>query len=352
MSPSLPSLAKEEFEDETLAFCRYIKTEAEGKALKLLAPEAIARSFPGGDNGEVVALIGLSKDLGDFRKRSIILKIARQECSIYEQSIELRNQVDSLLPFVERDGLSNKLKLLAKAKGKIDEEINKIKERIQAQNETIITLYEAQSYVKRLVTQERETKLAMEKTLLPIDKLEPISTLRFKAETLLNAEVALQKLLTDLQKQDDWGFALVAGINQRISINDKIDSPNLFIGVNARYNLASLPANQTLDQANKYYAEWKRLDSTSFDNRISQAQDELISLEKQTKLIQAELLKESEELQGTIDKLTQYDASDAVRFTTKLRLDAVLLGIELEQNSYLSQQLKELKINDVLEPVK
>lgn len=347
------------WENDPEYYCKYVELLAKSKSQLLLSPELITRITPlyGADSGisstlrgnSFIGILGLTKDLSDYKRRSFILSIAKEECKIYRNNQNLVEQLKYYISSIQKEALLFKLQVLQEKKTELNSLWDDLMQKVQTRNETIQTLYHLESILKKIDVEEEDINIELSKLTLVQIKREPFAILKKEAENLENSEIKKQSLQNKLDRQNNWGLNLVGGLQSNLSFEGQAASP--FIGFTFRYNLADIPSQSNVSKSNKYFALWKQNKKDGISNNLNLVEQELSDLQQSVQRKKRILTEESEKTQNLLQKVSSESLSnsqEANKFKLQLFIDKANQDIELLYISKLLELLENASQNSSL----
>jgi hypothetical protein len=234
------------------AYCKYILEEASAQRDLLRTPSATAGVVQPNTGLPAQLVWGASTSIASIRKAGLTIAVARRNCELYQATTAAQQQIVYALPALEKTALSHRLELIQQADSQLDVLIAEEVRLVEAQNVTQPMLYSLHAGKVKLYKDRADTQAKAALLYTPAANPSPIKEL---VNTKQASEVANQKAIDHLVRQDNWDVTFEAGMRHQAN-------PFFAYGVgpyvttSLSYNLASKAIDRHLDAAANSYAAW------------------------------------------------------------------------------------------------
>jgi hypothetical protein len=318
------------------SYCAYLSEQAKAQGDLLRTPAAFA-GFTQPETGLPTQLIfGAQLSLSSVKKAGITLDAARKNCELYKASTGVQMTVQYALQGIEKDALGHRLTLIDDAAKSLDVLIDKTQKMVDAQNMTRPMLLSLISNRFKLDSDRADTQSRIATLYMPPLPDQPI---KLQVAAKQNTDVAEQKSLAKLARQNNWDVALSVGTHQQI--NPPSGGLEPYGEVSVSYNLASHAIDKHLDRSVDAYSNWKKVEESDAAREAEILRDQTQqSITAQQSRLDA-LNRESVEIENNLKLVSDTETSAALDFHNQLASTRILLGIETGDATYRLQRLQE-----------
>jgi hypothetical protein len=331
---AVPALAQNQADQ--LAYCSYVMEQAAAQRNLLRTPSAFG-GFTQPETGLPLQLVGgASLGLSAFRKAGLTMSVARNNCELYKATTTAQQDVQYAASNLEREALRNRLVLIDQASQSLNELMEKTSRMVAVQNATRLMLFNLQTTKIKLEADRADTQSKINAIYIPPLSDKPLKDLVTQKQ---NEEVAEQKSLDKLNRQNDWDVALSVGVHQQV--NPVAYGPQPYGAVSVNYNLASRSINKHLDRAVDSYTGWKRVQEGDVVRNSEVLKQQLVdSLAAQEARLNS-LQEEGAELEKNLREIGEPDTSAAFDFHNQLAAAQILLQIETGDTTFRLEHLHQ-----------
>lgn len=331
---SIPVLAADQ--TDQLAYCSYVMEQAQAQRDLLRTPIGFA-GFTQPETGLPLQIVGgASLGLSNFRKGSLSMNVARQNCELYKATTAAQQDVQYALSRLEKDALTNRLVLIDQASKSLDELMQKTSKMVEAQNATRVMLFALQTTRIKIDADRADTQSKITAIYVPALSDKPLKQLVAEKQ---NGEISEQKAQDKFNRQNNWDVALSVGVHQQANPVDY--GPQPYGAVSVNYNLASHAINRHLDRSVDAYSEWKKVQEGEVVRNVEVLHQQLVD----GATAQESRLKSLQEESGVLGRNLEYvanpDTSAALDFHNQLIAAQLLLQIEIGDASFRLDHLQE-----------
>ncbi|MGD0940360.1 MAG: hypothetical protein ABR905_11675 [Terracidiphilus sp.] len=318
------------------AYCAYLVEQAKAQSDFLRTPDALA-GFTQPNTGLPQQLIaGAQLSLSNLKKAGITLEVARKNCELYRATIGVQTTLQYALPAIEKDALTHRLVLIGEALKSLDALIDQTTKRVEAQNMTRPMLMALVSSRIKLESDRADTQSRVAALYVPTLSEQP---LKEQVEAKQSSDMADQKSLARLTRQNNWDVALTVGAHQQI--NPVANGFEPYGEVSLNYNLASHAIDKHLERSVVAYSEWKKVQ----ENDVVRGMDILKDQLQQSIAVQMDRLKslqqETQDIEKSLQPVSDAQTTAALDFRNQLTSTLILLGIETGDATYRLDRLRE-----------
>lgn len=331
---SVPALAADQ--TDQLAYCSYVMEQAQAQRDLLRTPLAFG-GMTQPETGLPLQIVGgASLGLSNFRKASLSMNVARENCELYKATTAAQQDVQYALSKLEKDALTNRLTLIDQAAQSLAALMQKTSQMVDAQNATRVMLFELQTTRIKLDADRADTQSKITAIYVPVLSDKPLKQLVAEKQ---NGEIGEQKALDKFNRQNNWDVALSVGVHQQV--NPVNYGPQPYGAVSVNYNLASRAINRHLDRSVDAYSEWKKVQEGEVVRNTEvlhqQLLDSVVAQESRLKSLQ----EESGEVSKNLEHVANPDTSAALDFYNQLTAAQLLLQIEIGDATFRLDHLRE-----------
>jgi hypothetical protein len=331
--------------DAASQHCQFVMEQATAQK-ELLETPTFNSGFTQPETGlPQQVLFGATQSLSNERKAGITTDVAQTNCDLYAATQEAHIKIFFALPQIRKDVLEYRLKLIRQTVHTLDDLIADNMKRVDAQNMTKQEIYSLQSAKLRLVADQTVTLLGITTPYVPPQSARPLKDLVADKK---KSDVANQKALAHLQKQNNWDVSLSVGVHQQIgdSSSSLTTQTGPYGTVNISYNLASRSINKHLDKSLPVYGEWQ---DAEFDDVAHQADLLKKQLEESVTIEQSQLTalnEQADAIAQNLKSIENVDTNAALAFRNQLTADQLTIQIDIEDLNFQINELKDyLKSN-------
>jgi hypothetical protein len=247
-----------------------------------------------------------------------------------------QQSIQYALPGLEKRALEHRLDLIQQASGQLDGAIANTTKMVEAKNVTRPMLFSLQTTKIKLGADQADTQTKIAALYTPAPVNAPVKQLVAEKQ---RSEANEQKALAKLNRQNNWDVSISIGAHQQI--NPLINNSSPYGAVTVSYNLASRAINKHLDQAADSYAGWKNVQENDVTSNaailklqvaagISAQANRLKALQEQQKLVESNL-----------QLVAEPETTAALDFHNQLNTTQLLLGIEIGDATFRTEQLQD-----------
>src|ERR1039458_3703031 len=280
------------------AYCAYLTEQAQAQSDLLRTPNGLA-SFTQPDTGLPTQLVaGASLSLSNLKRAGIAVDAARKNCDLYKAATGVQQALQYALPGIEKEALTNRLELIARASKSVDDLSGQTTKMVDAQNMTRPMLLELQMTQIKLEADRADTQSKISAIYVPSLPAQPLKT---QVADKQATDVAEQQALDKLARQNNWDVAL------------------------------------TVDA----YADWKKVQEGDAARGMEVLRTQVVEniTAQQSRLDALQL--ESQQIETSLQQVATPDTSAAFEFRNQLSTTQVLLRIELGDSTFRLDRLKD-----------
>jgi hypothetical protein len=323
-------------QSDSQAYCAYVTEQAAAQRDLLRTPNALG-AFTQPETGLPTQLVaGASLSLSSYKKAGITVDAARRNCDLYKATTNVQQSLQYAVPGIERQALTHRLDLIEQAIAALDDLIDRSSKMVDAQNMTRPMLLELQVNKIKLEADRADTQSKISAIYVPQLVSQP---LRQQVADKQAKDIAEQRALDRLARQNNWDVALTVGAHQQI--NPVANSLEPYGEVTATYNFASRAINRHLDRAVDAYSDWKKVQEgdvvRNMDVLRTQVTDSISAQENRLKSLQ----QESQQIEKSLQLVSDADTTAALDFRNQLSSTQLLLGVELGDASFRLERLRD-----------
>jgi hypothetical protein len=326
--------AAQNIQADQQAYCAYLVEQARAQSDFLRSPNALA-GFTQPETGLPSQLVaGAQLSLSNLKKAGITLDAARKNCELYKASTGVQLFLQYALPGIDKDALAHRLVLIDDASKSIDTLIDKTTKMVEAQDMTRPMLLSLLTSRMKLDSDRAETQSRIAALYVPPLSDQP---LKLQVAAKQSTDVAEQKSLAHLTRQNNWDVALTVGAHQQI--NPPANGLGPYGEVSITYNLGSHVIDKHLDRSVDAYASWKKVQESDVQRGMEvlrdQVQQTIVVEENRIKSLQ----RETQEIEKNLKIAGDSDTSAALDFRNQLISTQLILGIEIGDATYRLDRL-------------
>lgn len=323
--------------DDQDSYCKYVLEQGAAQQDLLRTPDATAGFVQPNTGQPAQALTGASISLSNLKKSGLTMDVARKNCELYRSTTAVQQQIQYALPTLEKAALKNRLELDDQAANQLDAMIADSSKLLQAKTSTLPMLYSLHSTKVKLFKDKSDTALRIA-VLFTLDvSNKPVRD----AVTQKQAdEIANQKAVERLTKQNNWDVAVDVGARHQITpLANDVFGP--YATLSLTYNLASRAIDRHLASAVTGYTDWKLTqEGDVVRNAIILQKDVTNSIaveETQLSVLQEEM----SDIESNLKIIENVDTSAALSFRNQLLSDRLILRVEVGDVTFRLAQLKQ-----------
>jgi hypothetical protein len=152
------------------------------------------------------------------------------------------------------------------------------------------------------------------------------------------SDIAEQKALDKLTRQNNWDVALTVGAHQQIKPYASGVDP--YGEVTATYNFATRAIDKHLDRSVEAYGDWKKVQEGDAVRGMEVLRTQVVdSIAAQQSRLDT-LQRESQQIQKSLQLVDTPDTSAAYDYRNQLATTQILLGIETGDSTFRLEHLK------------
>ena len=318
------------------AYCAYLTEQAQAQSDLLRTPNGLA-SFTQPDTGLPTQLVaGASLSLSNLKRAGIAVDAARKNCDLYTAATGVQQALQYALPGIEKEALTNRLELIARASKSVDDLSGQTTKMVDAQNMTRPMLLELQMTQIKLEADRADTQSKISAIYVPSLPAQPLKT---QVADKQATDVAEQQALDKLARQNNWDVALTVGAHQQV--NPYASGIEPYGEITASYNFASRAIDRHLDRSVDAYADWKKVQEGDAARGMEVLRTQVVEniTAQQSRLDALQL--ESQQIETSLQQVATPDTSAAFEFRNQLSTTQVLLRIELGDSTFRLDRLKD-----------
>lgn len=318
------------------AYCSYVMEQAKAQRDLLRTPVGTA-GFTQPETGlPMQAVTGATLGLSDLRKAGLTVDAARMNCELYKTTTSAQQKIQFAITSLEKDALQNRLVLIERASNSLDALMGKTAEMVNAQNATKVMLFSLQTTKIKLDADRDDTRLKIAALYFPPLSDQPLKELVAKDQ---QNELAEQKALDRISRQNNWDVALAVGAHQQV--NPIAHGAQPYGAVTVTYNFASRAIDNHLDRAETAYGNWKNVQESDVVRDMAVLRGQLIENISIQKAKIDSLQQESYQIDKNLQAVATPDTSAALDFNNQLTAARLLLQIEIGDATFRIGQLQE-----------
>jgi hypothetical protein len=328
--------AAQNIQADEKAYCAYLDEQAKAQSDFLRWPDALG-GFTQPETGLPMQLVASAQiSLSNLKKAGINLDAARKNCELYKASTDVLLTLQYALPAIEKDALAHRLLLIDEAYKSLDALVAKTTEMVAAQNMTRPMLVSLLANRIKLDSDRAETQSKIAGIYVPQLPDRPIGA---QVAAKQSSDIAEQKSLARLTRQNNWDIVLSAGAHQQI--DPVANGVEPYGEVSLTYNLGSRIVDKHLDRSVDAYASWKRVQESDVERGMEVLRDQVVqTIVAQRNRIES-LERESAEIERNLKSVNDADTSAALDFRNQLISTQLTLGIEAGDAAYRLDRLQE-----------
>lgn len=318
------------------AYCSYVMEQAEAQR-DLLRTPVLTAGFTQPETGlPMQTVTGATLGLSDLRKAGLTVDAARKNCELYKTTTSAQQKIQYAVASLEKDALQNRLQLIERASKSLDALMGKTAEMISAQNATKVMLFSLQTTKIKLDADRADTRLKVAGLYSPPLSDQPLKELVAQKQ---QNELAEQKSLDRISRQNNWDVALSVGAHQQVDPIAHGTQP--YGAVTVTYNFASAVIDKHLDRAESAYGNWKNVQESDVVHDMEVLKQQLVEniVIQQAKL--DSLQQESKDVEKNLQGVASPDTSAALDFHNQLIAAQLLLQIEMGDATFRISRLQE-----------
>jgi hypothetical protein len=326
--------------DEQDAYCAYVIEQGKAQADLLRAPNAVFGPTQPSMNQPATLAWGFTSSIANQRKAGMTLDAARKNCDLYKSTTEAQRRIFFALPSIEKGVLKNRLRLIQDTSDKLDVMIAENMKLVEVQNLSRQSVYSLQAAKLRLDSSRATTLTGITTPYVP-----PLSStpLRELIQEKMGSEVAAQKSLARLAKQNDWDVSLAVGAYSQV--NPGLP-PATYGSIGLSYNLGSRRADKHIDASVQAYTQWKEtqgIDVTVQANILQKEITETVQIDEEQLKV---LLAHDADIDQTLQSLNGVDTAAALTFKNQLQADRLVLQVDIQDMQFRLTLLRQYLIDN------
>lgn len=323
-------------EADQQAYCTYLTEQAKAQSDYLRSPDGLA-DFTQPETGLPTQLVaGAELSLSNLKKAGITLDVARKNCELYRTTSNVTAFLQYALPGIEKDSLNHRLSLIADASKSLESLIDETTKMVEAQNMTRPMLLGLLTNRIKLDSDRADTQSKIAALYVPALSEE---TLQQQVAEKQASDVAEQKAIDHLTRQNNWDVALSLGAHQQVV--PVADGVQPYGEISVTYNLGSHVINKHLDRTVDAYGNWKKVQENDAVRGMAVLHDQVLENITAQKNRLAALQQESAEIAKNLQLVGNADTTAALDFRNQLTSTQLLLGIETGDATYRLGRLQD-----------
>jgi hypothetical protein len=318
------------------AYCSYLTEQAQAQSDLLRTPNGIA-SFTQPDTGLPTQLVaGATLSVANLKRAGITLDAARKNCELYKASTGVQQTLQYALPSIEKEALTHRLELIARASQSLDGLIDQTTRMVDAQNMTRPMLLELQMTRIKLEADRADTQSKLSAIYVPALETQPLTE---QVAGKQSSDAAEQRAQDKLARQNNWDVALTVGAHQQI--NPYASGAEPYGEITASYNFASRAVDRHLDRSVEAYADWKKVQEGDAVRGMEVLRTQLTGTiaAQQTRL--DALKNESQQIEKSLQPVSTPHTTAAYEYRNQLSTTQILLGVEIGDSSFRLERLND-----------
>ncbi|MGA2807844.1 MAG: hypothetical protein ABSE87_06890 [Terracidiphilus sp.] len=318
------------------SYCTYTLEQAQAQRDLLRTPVAAA-GITQPETGLPMQLVGgASLGLSSVKKAGLTMEAARKNCELYKATAGAQQEVQFAAASLEKEALRNRLGLIDLAENQLDALMEKTRKLVDAQNATRLMLFTLETTKIKLDADRADTQTKIAALYTPPLSDKPLKDLVAQKQ---DSEVAEQKALDKLNRQNNWDVALSVGVHQQV--NPVAQGAQPYGAVTVNYNLASRAIDNHLDRSVAAYGDWKKAEEGEVirNMEVLRQQLEQTVAGDEAKLKSLEL--ESQEIDKNLAVVAAPDTSAALDFNNQLTAVQLLLRVETGDSTFRLARLRD-----------
>ena len=324
-----------ELRTDQQAFCEYVSQQAQAQRDLLRTPSAIAGITQPNAALPMQLVWGVTSSLSDIKKAGLTMEVARKNCELYTAATSAQQDIQYVLPSLEKQALQHRSQLIQQASEKLDVLIASTTKMLDARNMTRPMLFSLQTTRIKLNTDQADTRSKIAALYAPDLSDQPLKDLVAQKQ---DSEVAEQKALENLNRQSDWDVSLSFGARQQVN---PFDNRGAYGAITVSYNLASHAINKHLDQAANAYGDWKKVQLGDATRNATVLKQQLTSGVSAQEARLKSLQDMEQQIESNLQVVDNVDTTAALDFHNQLTSTQLLLGIEMGDAAFRVEQMRE-----------
>ncbi len=316
-------------------YCTYLVEQAKAQSDLLRTPNALAGLTQPNTGLPTQVVAGAQLSLANLKRAGITLDAARKNCELYKASTTVQMTEQYALQAIEKDALTHRLALIAKASESLNAMIDEARKMVEAQNMTRPMLLGLLANRMKLESDKADTETRIAALYVPPLSEQP---LKLQVAAKQASDLDEQKALALLTKQNNWDVALTVGTHQQV--NPVANGFQPYGEVNLTYNLASKAIDRHLDRSVAAYGDWKKVQEGDAARGMEVLRGELDRSLAAERGRLARLQAEADEMAENRRLVSDPRTSAALDFRNQLDATALLLGIESGDAAYRIERLQ------------
>jgi D-alanyl-D-alanine dipeptidase len=318
------------------SYCQYLNEQAMAQRDLLRTPMASA-GFTQPEEGLPIQLVaGASLGLSEYKKAGLTMEVGRRNCELYRATTDAQQDIQYAAAALEKDAMRNRLALIERASAQLDGLMDKTRQMIDAQNATRQMLFALQTSRIKLEADRADTQAKIAALYTPVLSERPLSDL---VRDKQSGEVAEQKALDKLNRQNNWDVALQVGVHQQV--NPVAQGAQPYGSVSVSYNLASHAIDRHLDRAVEAWSDWKKVQEGDVARNAEVLRQQLADGVAANEARLKALEQQGKELDANLAAVAAPDTSAALDFNNQLTAAKLLLEIETGDATYREAHLSD-----------
>jgi hypothetical protein len=337
LAASVGALSQER-STEAITECKYVMDQAQAQRDLLRTPTAYSGLTQPESGLSPEFVFGLTQSLSNEKKARITMEVARTNCDLYFASTEAQKKIYFALPSISKAVLQHRLGLIDNTIAQLDQMIAEEMKKVEAQDMTRPAIYSLQAAKLHLVSDRTATLTGITSPYVPPQNDQPLNELVEEKRTF---DLANQRAINRLQKQNSWDVSVVGGVFHEVGSSSLAgqSSSGLYGAFNVSYNLGSKSASRHLDASLSAYDEWQKaqFDDVAYQAEILRRQI-LDTIAVQQSQLDA-LTHQAEEIDQNLRLIGNSDTVAATAYRNQLTADRLVLKVDYDDIAFRIAQL-------------
>lgn len=320
---------------EDQAYCQFMTEQGKAQAVILRTPSAMS-GITQPTTGTIPQLfVGARGSVQDIRKSGMVMEAARKNCDLYKATTDAVESIQYASDALEKEALQNRVSVIDGAIRKFQALMDENNKRVEAGTSTKFALYALQSGLTRLIDERGLAQRSLA-TKFDVDlNGVPIHVLTTSKDA---AEVANQKAVVRLERENNWDLQWEAGVHKTINsptnLAPGIHPSGPFAGVSFMYNFGSRSSNKHLAASETAYIEWKRTQNSDVQKSADTLRLNVVKAigaeEDRLRAIHAQ----QQAINDNLTLLNDSSSNAGVTFVNQLTADKIILSVEEDDAAY------------------
>lgn len=321
---------------EEQAYCGYVLEQAQAQRNLLRTPMATAGLTQPETGLPTQVVAGATLGLSNVKKAALTMDVARKNCEVYKALTGAQQDIQYVLPSLEKEALLNRLTLIDRAEKSLNTLMQQTSNMVEAQNATRLMLFALQTTKIKLAADRADTQWKMNAIHVPELSGQPLKQLVLKKQ---DSEEAQERALDKLARQNNWDVALSVGVHQQV--NPANYGPQPYGAVSITYNLASKSIDRHLDRTATAYGQWKNLQESDIIRQTEVLHEQLLGAISAQEAKFSSFNEQNALLEENIQLVSVPDTAAAFDFHNQLIATQLLLEIETDDARFRIARFRE-----------